>query len=136
MPLERAVTCGRGHQRFPQTARLCNSAEFQRVFAARRMVADDVLIVFGIESGLEHSRLGLSVSRKVGKAVVRNRWKRLIREAFRRNRADFSMPLDLVVLPQKGAKPPTARQVEESLHRLVRRLIAKVRKNRVDMVET
>jgi len=116
---------GPGSQCFPKATRLRNSAEFHKVFAARRMVADDMLVVFGLENGLDHSRLGLSVSRKVGKAVARNRWKRLIREAFRKSRHEFAMPLDLVVLPQKGAKIPTARQVENSLCRLVRRLIAK-----------
>jgi ribonuclease P protein component len=111
---------------FPKTARLRKSTEFKKVFDARRKAADDVLIVFGCENGLEHSRLGLSVSRKVGNAVVRNRWKRLIREAFRKSRSAFSLPLDLVVLPQKGAFPPTAQRVEESLRRLVKRLIAKL----------
>ena len=116
-------------QRFSKAARLRKSTEFQKVFAARRVAADDVLVVFGLENGSEYSRLGLSVSRKVGKAVVRNRWKRLIREAFRKNRTDFSQPLDLVVVPQKGAKLPTDRQIEESLCRLVGRLIAKGRKS-------
>ena len=123
-----SATTGRSSPRrkcFPQTARLRNSAEFKKVYDARQRVADDVLVVFGLENGLERSRLGLSVSRKVGKAVVRNRWKRLIREAFRKNRAGFSMPLDLVVLPQKGAKLPSARQVEASLPRLVKRLIVR-----------
>ena len=125
-----AGTSGSTGQRFPKTARLRNSAEFRNVFAVRRIAADDVLVVFGFENGLEHSRLGLSVSRKVGKAVVRNRWKRLIREAFRKNQSGFSTPLDLVVLPQKCAKPPTVRQVEESLRRLVGRLIAKWHKSK------
>ena len=118
-------TSGPGEQRFPKTARLRNSAEFKKVFDGRRKAADAVLVVFGLENGWEQSRLGLSVSRKVGKAVVRNRWKRLIREAFRKNRGGFPFPLDLVVLPQRGADLPTARQVEDSLLRLVKRLIAK-----------
>ena len=124
--------CSPGGQRFPKTARLRRSAEFKKVFDVRRVAADDVLIVFGLENGLEFSRLGLSVSRKVGKAVVRNRWKRLIREAFRKNRAGFSLPLDLIVLPQKGTAPPTVRKVEESLRRLVKRLVAKgIRRNSI-----
>ena len=121
-------TSGPGNQRFPKSARLRSPAEFKKVFDARQRVADDVLLVFGKENAWEHSRLGLSVSRRVGNAVVRNRWKRLIREAFRKNRASFSLPLDLVVLPQKGAALPTARQVEESLRRLVKRLDAKIRR--------
>ena len=117
---QRAGTCRSGL--FPKTAKLRRSAEFKKVFNAHRRGADDVLFVWGVENGLERSRLGLSVSRKVGNAVVRNRWKRLIREAFRKNRTNFPVQLDLVVLPQKGAKLPTARQVETSLLKLVKRL--------------
>ena len=108
---------------FGKTARLRRPAEFKKVFDSRRRAADDVLLVFGLANGLEHSRLGLSVSRKVGNSVVRHRWKRLIREAFRKHRANFPIPLDLVVLPQKGAAPPNARAVEESLRRLAKRLL-------------
>jgi len=60
-----------------------------------------VLIFFLLTGEGERSRLGLSVSRKVGKAVRRNRIKRLTREAFRQTFADERV--DLVVSPRKGA---------------------------------
>jgi ribonuclease P protein component len=50
-------------------------------------------------------RLGLSVSRKVGNAVVRNAWKRRIRSAFRMNRKVLPPDVDFVVIPRKGAEP-------------------------------
>jgi ribonuclease P protein component len=79
-------------------------AEFDRVYQARVYAADDVLVVNACATDLPFPRLGLSVSRKVGNAVVRNRWKRRIREAFRLHQASLPAGVDLVVRPQKGAQ--------------------------------
>jgi ribonuclease P protein component len=57
--------------------------DFKRVFGRGKSVAGSFFVVYAIENGMERSRLGLSVSKKVGNAVVRNRVKRLIKEALR-----------------------------------------------------
>ena len=51
------------------------------------------------EGGL---RLGLTVSKKVGHAVARNRIKRVVREYFRLHQSDFELPLDIVVVPKRN----------------------------------
>lgn len=61
------------------------------------------MVVYAIANDLELNRLGLSVGRKHGGAVRRNRIKRLIREAFRLERPTLPTGLDLVVLPRAGA---------------------------------
>lgn len=63
-------------------------------------------MVFGFPNGLEITRLGLSVSRKVGGSVERQRWKRRIREAFRCQRHQLPVGLDLIVIPKAQAQPP------------------------------
>jgi len=83
--------------------RVRKQADFDRVYAERLFAADGVLIVNAAENGLPHSRLGLSIGKIVGKAVVRNRWKRLIREAFRLSCSDLPTGFDFVVRPQKAA---------------------------------
>jgi ribonuclease P protein component len=113
--------------RFPKELRLRKLAEFDRVYRARIYAADDVLIVNGCASELPHPRLGLSVSRKVGNAVVRNRWKRRIREAFRLSKTDLPPGVDLVVRPQKGAKPDF-HAVAGSLPALAQRIVRKLRR--------
>lgn len=110
---------------FPRYFRLRKQADFDRVYQARLFAADDVLVVNGLASGLEYSRLGLSVSKKVGNAVVRNRWKRLIREAFRLAREQLPPGLDLVVRPQKGAAADFD-AIQRSLPQLARRIARKI----------
>lgn len=92
-------------ERFPRTARMKRSIEFDRVYGARCYASDDVLVVNGCRNALTTTRLGLSIGRKVGNAVVRNRWKRLIREAFRLERAYLPTGLDLIARPRKDARP-------------------------------
>lgn len=98
--------------RFLPEYRLRKTEEFQRVFAARQSAADDRMIVYVLENALPLPRLGLSVSRKVGNAVARNRWKRLLREAFRLNVARLPVGYDLVIVPRPAFTPALEPLVE------------------------
>ena len=113
--------------RFPPDSRLQRPAEFDRVFKHRRSAADDVIIVYGRENDLDRVRLGLSVSRKVGGAVARNRWKRLIREAFRLSRDKLPTGFDLIVIPRVGVTP-SLEALSASLPAVARRIAAKARR--------
>lgn len=94
--------------RFPKSMRLLQAHEFEWVFETRVSAGDDLIVVHAASNKVGHPRLGLTVSRKLGPATVRNRWKRLLREAFRL--AQNELPdLDLVCIPRRGAKPELAR---------------------------
>ena len=109
------------HRRLPARLRLANDRDFQRVFENRQSVADGCLIVYGCFNDLPYSRVGLTVSKKIGNAVSRNRWKRLVRESFRLQRSDLPIGIDFVVLPQKGQSPSWGK-VNESLGLLATRM--------------
>lgn len=108
-------------QSLPASLRLRRQADFDRVYRRRCSAADHLLVVYGCESGLLQPRLGLSVSKKVGGAVVRNRWKRLIREAFRLLGCQMPEGIDLVVIPRRGEEP-TLEELRKSLPRLAKRV--------------
>jgi len=88
--------------RFSRAHRLSGRAAFARVFGARCSAGSGCVVVYAVANELPYSRLGLSVGRKHGTAVQRNRIKRLLREAYRLERPQLPAGLDLVVVPRQG----------------------------------
>jgi ribonuclease P protein component len=114
---------------FPQSRRLKTPAEFDRCYGRKRSASDGVLIVYACENGLDHPRLGCSVSKKIGNAVVRNRYKRLFREAFRLLQHELPSGTDLVMIPRSGTEPTQA-AVNASLLKLAHQAARKLREER------
>jgi ribonuclease P protein component len=111
--------------RFRPAEHLRRPVDFQRVYNRRRSVSDGLLIVYACPNGLPYLRLGLSVSRKVGPAVHRNRLRRLYREAFRLTRHEMPTGLDLVLIPRRP-EAPALEELKKSLPRLVGQLARKL----------
>ncbi len=112
--------------RFPKRLRLLRASEFERVFAARNSAANPWLVLNGAANDLGHQRLGITVSRRVGGAVERNRWKRLLREAFRLSQHDLPA-IDFVCVVRAPA-PPTLRNLIETLPLLAGRIDGRIKK--------
>ncbi|OGQ84941.1 MAG: ribonuclease P protein component [Deltaproteobacteria bacterium RIFCSPLOWO2_12_FULL_57_22] len=93
-----------GWERFPKSARLTRRSEFVALSRGGRRVHTSHFIVLSKYNDKGESRLGVTVSAKVGKAVVRNRIKRLLREFFRRHRREISSRRDFVVIAKKDAE--------------------------------
>jgi ribonuclease P protein component len=111
--------------RFRPHEHLRRPDDFRRVFDRKRSVSDSWLIVYACENGLEHLRLGLSVSKKFGQATHRNRLRRLYREAFRLTRHEMPTGLDLVLIPRTSQAPSLA-GLKQSLPRLVNQVASKL----------
>ncbi len=111
---------------FPQRLRIKSPAAFEKAYARKRSASDGVLIVYACENGLPHPRLGCSVSKKVGGAPVRNRYKRLFREAFRLTQYDLPAGVDLVVIPRRNEREPGVEDVKASLVKLARQAALKL----------
>ena len=111
---------------FPKKLRLKRNRDFTRAFARRCSVADGVLVMYLSHNTLDVTRLGLRVGRRLGPATVRNRTKRLLREAFRRlGLASTAAGYDLICIPRSG-QILALREYEESLGSLFARGVRKL----------
>ena len=104
-------------RRFQKQERVRLRSEFDRIYAQRRSASNELLTVYVCENGLAWSRLGMSISRKVGGAVVRNLIRRRIREAFRKNKSALPTELDIVCVVKPGL-PASEAQYAKSIERL------------------
>ncbi len=103
------------------TVRLRSSRVFERVYALKCKAADGVLLLFLARNEHKATRIGLSVSKKHGGAVERNQLKRWLREAFRLERHQFPIGLDLIAIPL-AADRASLTAYRQSLLGLVKRL--------------
>ncbi len=121
----------------PRRGRLSRSAEFEKVLRNGRSHAgrEFVLYVFP-RGGEDPPRLGLSVSRKVGGAVDRNRVKRVVREAFALEAARLPVGSDAVVVARPDARRLAEEQGLGGVHAALRALVDKVPGVQAGVTET
>jgi ribonuclease P protein component len=108
--------------------RLRKAVEFRKVYDRRSASRDRFLLVYAAENNRKLCRVGVSVSRKWGNAVRRNRIKRMLREAFRLSKAELPEGLDLVLIP-RTAEPISLDQWGRSLRRLAHQAAEKLRRS-------
>lgn len=112
-------------QRFPRSLRLTARRQFLAVYEGGYRVRSASFTLFGLRNDVGHCRLGITVTRKIGGAVVRNRVKRVVRDIFRRRRAEYDMPVDLVVNAHRSIVVRESRELEQELLSALRRLARK-----------
>lgn len=88
---------------FAKDSRLRKRPEFVKVFRQGKRYRGPRISIYYLANRLGRSRVGLDVGRKVGNAVKRNRYKRLLREVFRRHRFRLVRDLDIVIRVSPGA---------------------------------
>jgi len=104
---------------FRKTERLLNRADFVNVNRSGERHQTDHFIVIFKRNGLGAKRLGITVSKKTGSAIKRNRVKRLIREFFRLNKSDFPQGYDVVIVAKKDASYCDLAKVKEELGEII-----------------
>ncbi len=82
---------------FTKSERILKRKQYLDIYARGKRSRNRLFYIYFLENGLEHSRLGLTVSRKVGGSVVQNRIKRRFREIFRSSGININPPSDIVI---------------------------------------
>ncbi|WP_182696634.1 ribonuclease P protein component [Staphylococcus saprophyticus] len=109
--------------------RIKKNSDFQFIYKKGKSVANRQFVIYTEPNkALNHFRLGISVSKKLGNAVVRNRIKRAIRENFKIHKEDI-LPMDIIVIARQPAKDMDTLQIQASLEHVLK--IAKVFNKRV-----
>jgi len=86
---------------FSAENRLHSQQDFDSVYNHRQRAGDKYMLIFGKRNTSNRTRIGLSVSKKHGNAVVRTRIKRLLREAYRLSQHELPTGLDLIIIPRQ-----------------------------------
>ncbi|MQW22752.1 ribonuclease P protein component [Lactococcus sp. dk322] len=99
--------------------RVKRSKDFDQIFTAKHSFANRKFVVYTLNTEQKHYRVGISVSKKLGHAVVRNRVKRLIRHAV----AEFSPNIekvDFVIIARSGVQDLTFEEVKKNLKHVLK----------------
>ena len=94
--------------------------EYRRIYNRGKSVADRNMVLFSMENNLENCRFGFTASKKIGNAVIRNRVRRLFKEACRLNLEKFKNGFDYVLMARYAIVGVKYQQVEKSLLKLLK----------------
>jgi ribonuclease P protein component len=112
-------------QALPKQRRLTKRREFLRVYDMGRKLFSRYCVLFFAANELRYSRIGITATKKIGKANVRNRLKRWTREIYRRERASLALdgnPVDVVVNVKPNAAAVNFREYHDDLRRILEKL--------------
>ena len=99
---------------------LKKNIDFQKVYKSGKSYANKYLVMYVLENGTDITRIGISVSKKVGNSIVRHRLARLIREAFRLSTSCIPDGYDYVVVARASLKDKGFFETKESMIHLLK----------------
>ena len=93
---------------------------FKRAYARGQSTANKYMAVYVLKNRLPYNRFGITVTKKIGKAVVRNRVRRIIKESIRLNQDKFKQGYDIVFVARYMSIEAKQQQVQQAMLNLLR----------------
>lgn len=104
------------------TVPIKNNYEFRRLYAKGKSASSPLIVVYCRKNRTNGSRLGITVSTKVGKAVVRNKVRRRLKEIYRTNEENVAEGYDVVIVARVRCRHGEYWQMEKDFLRVIKRL--------------
>lgn len=102
--------------------RVKDNRDFQKIFKNRKSFANRQLVIYHLEKPDQaHFRVGLSVGKKIGNAVTRNRIKRYLRQAFLELEKEIKPEIDMIIIARQPTKEMTLQEIKKSLVHLLKK---------------
>lgn len=101
--------------------RIRKNNEFRTVYRKGKSFSNQLLVLYILKNRKELNRVGISVSKKVGKSVVRSRVKRLISESYRINKEEIKKGYDFVFVARTAANDKNFSDIEKALKNLFKK---------------
>lgn len=99
-----------------------DSEEFNKIISSRVCVKDKNLIIYYKKNNLERYRFGITVPKKLGKAHIRNYYKRVLRNICDNNNLCYSKDKDYIIIVRKGCLETTYQDIEKSFKYLMSKI--------------
>lgn len=95
--------------------RLRNNEDFKKVYENGKNYWNRNLVLYIMKNGLDHWRVGFTVSKKIGNSVVRNRVKRRLKEIYRKNSNKVKEGYDIIIIPKKNVVDIGHKELESAM---------------------
>ena len=96
------------------------SKDFQKIINNNNFKKNKSFVIYNIENNLKYNRYGISVSKKLGNAVFRNKYKRKIRSIIDNLKKDYNISKDYIIILRKGALNRSFLELSNDLESLLR----------------
>lgn len=106
---------------FIKEEKIRKNAEFRAVYRRGKSFSNNLLVLYVFRNNKGTNRIGISVSKKVGKSVIRSRVKRLISESYRLSKAYIKVSYDFVVIARNPANDKSYEEINKALKNLFKK---------------